>query len=155
MVEPEPYRVIWLANGTRRAGPSVSYTTVKVTEADKKEYREQMSRARPVMMAFGPGGARAATPPAAQQEEPKWPEVKPPFTGREAVQVTPEGQVWVARTRKAGDPNPVYDVFDASGNLAGQVTLRPKSRVVGFGKGTVYVARSDEDDLQYLERYRR
>lgn len=137
----------------------MSYAPIKVTDADKKEYREQQSRVRPMVMAFGgPGGSRAAPPPsatAAMQEEPKWPETKPPFTGREAVQVTPEGQVWVARTRKAGDPTPVYDVFDASGNLTGQVTLRPRSRVVGFGRGTVYVVRSEEDDLQYLERYRR
>jgi hypothetical protein len=26
---------------------------------------------------------------------------------------------------------------------------------VAFGQGTVYVVRMDEDDLQYLERYRR
>lgn len=158
LVEPEPYRVTWFGNGTRRPGPVVAYTPIKVTDADKQEYQEQQSRVRPMVMAFGPGGRSAAPPPgavAAAQEEPKWPEAKPPFTGRDAVQVTPEGQVWVARTRKAGDPTPVYDVFDASGSLAGQVTLRPRSRVVGFGKGTVYVARSDEDDLQYLERYRR
>jgi len=27
--------------------------------------------------------------------------------------------------------------------------------VVGFGKGVVYVARSDEDDLVYLQRFAR
>jgi hypothetical protein len=46
-------------------------------------------------------------------------------------------------------------VFDQQGRKIAEVTLRPRSRVVGFGQGTVYVARSDEDDLQYLERYRR
>jgi len=157
LVEPEPYRVTWLVNGVRRPGAAVSVAPIQVTEADKKEYREQQSRARPVMMTVGPGGGNTTLPPSAvrSSEDPKWPETKPPFTGTGAVLVTPEGQVWVARTRKASDPNPVYDVFDASGNLAGQVTLRPRSRVVGFGKGTVYVVRSDEDDLQYLERYRR
>jgi hypothetical protein len=54
-----------------------------------------------------------------------------------------------------GDATPKYDRFDAAGRLVGQVTLRPRSRVVGFGAGTVYVVRTDEDDLQYLERYRR
>ena len=63
--------------------------------------------------------------------------------------------MYVERLRKAGDRVPVYDVFDGAGRLSRQITLRPRSRVVGFGKGTVYVTRSDEDDLQYLERYRR
>ena len=40
-------------------------------------------------------------------------------------------------------------------SLTGLVVLRPKSRVAGFGRGTVYVSRLDEDDLVYLERYRR
>jgi hypothetical protein len=45
-------------------------------------------------------------------------------------------------------------VFDRTGALVKQVVLNPNSRVVGFGKGTVYVARTDEDDLQYLQRYK-
>lgn len=157
LVEPEPYRVTWLGSGTRRTGQPVTYTPVRVTEAEKKEYRDQQSRARPVMMTVGGTGGTA--PPAAARptagEDPKWPDTKPPFTGTGSVLVTPDGQVWVGRARRANDPTPTYDVFDGSGNLAGQVTLRPRSRVVGFGKGTVYVVRSDEDDLQYLERYRR
>jgi hypothetical protein len=71
------------------------------------------------------------------------------------VQVTPEGEVWVLRTRPAGDKVPTYDVFDRNGALVKKVVLNPRSRVVGFGRGAVYVTRSDEDDLLYLERYRR
>ena len=158
LVEPDPYRVTWVQGGGRATGPSVATSPIRVTEADKKEYREQMSRTRPVMMAFGgPGGRTAAPPPSvsATQDDPEWPETKPVFSGRQAVLVTPEGEVWVERLRKAGDRLPVYDVFDGAGRLTRQITLRPQSRVVGFGKGTVYVTRSDEDDLQYLERYRR
>jgi hypothetical protein len=71
------------------------------------------------------------------------------------VVTTPDGEVWVLRTRSASDKTPIYDVFDRTGALAKRVTLNPESRVVGFGKGTVYVARTDEDDLQYLQRYAR
>jgi hypothetical protein len=71
------------------------------------------------------------------------------------VLVMPAGEVWVERTRQADDPTPVYDIFDGAGKLTGLATLRPRSRVVGFGRGAVYVVRIDEDDLQYLERYRR
>ena len=48
----------------------------------------------------------------------------------------------------------VYDVFGADGRLVRRVSFPAKTRLVGFGTGTVYAARSDEDDLQYLERYR-
>jgi hypothetical protein len=158
LVEPEPYRVTWIQGRGRTVGPAVAATPIKVTEADKKEYREQMARSQPIMMAFGgPGGRTAAPPPgaSASREDPEWPDTKPAFSGRQAVLVTPEGEVYVERLRKAGDRVPVYDVFDGAGRLARQITLRPRSRVVGFGRGTVYVTRSDEDDLQYLERYRR
>jgi hypothetical protein len=38
--------------------------------------------------------------------------------------------------------------------VVGRVALPADTRLVGFGNGTVYLARSDEDDLQYLQRYR-
>ena len=86
------------------------YTPIKVTDADKKDYQEQQARARPMVVAFGGPAGHGRRPTTgrrpATQDEPKWPDAKPPFTGRDAVQITPEGQVWVARTRKAGRPEP-------------------------------------------------
>ena len=35
-----------------------------------------------------------------------------------------------------------------------KVALNPNSPVAGLGKGTVYLARTDNDDLQYLQRYK-
>ena len=95
---------------------------------------------------------------AAGQPEPEFEATMPPFVGGPggaAVFATPDGEVWVARTRSASDKIPTYDVFDKTGALVKKVSLNPSSRVVGFGKGTVYVARSDEDDLQYLQRYKK
>jgi hypothetical protein len=46
-------------------------------------------------------------------------------------------------------------VFDRTGMLVRKVTLEPRSRVVGFGERTVYVVRTDADDLEYLQRYGR
>jgi hypothetical protein len=36
----------------------------------------------------------------------------------------------------------------------GRVALPPKTRLVGFGNGTLYLVRRDDDDLEYLQRYR-
>ena len=60
---------------------------------------------------------------------------------------------WVLRTRAAKDKIPTFDVFDASGRVVSRVALPQDTRLVGFGNGTVYLARSDEDDLQYLQRH--
>jgi hypothetical protein len=49
----------------------------------------------------------------------------------------------------------VYDVFDGTGKLARHVMLPDDTRLVGFGKNSVYLVRIDDDDLQWLERYRR
>ena len=159
IVSPEPYQVTWLNGKSRTAGPVIPVSLPKVTEADKKDWIDRQSRARPIVMAIGgPGGGRAGPPPRINPPDPSeitWPETLPVFTGIDAIQMSPEGQVWVQRVKPATDKTPSYDVFDGTGKLVGSVTLRPKSRVAGFGKGTVYVVRTDEDDLQYLERYRR
>ncbi len=161
-VTPTPYRVLWATgDGTWKAGPVQPYTPLKVTEADKEAVREARRRVRPTMIMMGGDGGRRVAPapgPNPQIPEPEFEETKPPFegaSGAPAVQVSPEGEVWVLRTRPASDKTPSYDVFDGTGALVTKVTLNPRSRVIGFGQGTVYVVRTDEDDLQYLERYRK
>jgi hypothetical protein len=136
----------------------VPYTPAKVTQADKDEYMEAQRRNPPTVMRMtaGPGGTqRQVGPPPGGLPEPEFAETKPPFAGPGSVQVTPEGEVWVLRTRPAGDKVPTYDVFDRNGALVKRVVLNPRSRVVGFGRASVYVTRSDEDDLLYLERFKR
>jgi hypothetical protein len=152
-LQPEPYRVVWYGAGRATPGPTMPYTPLRVTEADKAEYRATLSANPPTMIVMG-GGGGGARPIAPQLPEPTFAEAKPPFSGN-AAQVTPEGEVWVLRTRRAGDKIPVYDVFDASGRLARKVSLSAGSRVVGFGASSVYVVRTDEDDLEYLQRFAR
>lgn len=166
-VLPEPYRVVWVAGPSQMtAGPIVPYTPMKVTEADKQEFIEAQKRARPMLITMGgpgpgprPGGGGGGGGANFQAPPPEFADTKPPFVagpgGGGSVAVTPEGEVWVLRTRPAGDKIPTYDVFDRSGTLVKKVSLNPSSRVIGFGKGSVYVVRTDEDDLQYLQRYAR
>jgi hypothetical protein len=80
-----------------------------------------------------------------------WPAVKPPFLA-DAMHVAPDGRVWVLRTRAHDDPIPTYDIFDADGRLAARRSLPPRSRLVGFGRTAIYLARSDDDDLLWLDR---
>ena len=162
VVRVKDYHVDWYApNGQRSSGQAIAYEKIKVTDDDKKAFRERRNSgggtAMVVEQRVGPGGTSTSAnvaPSNVQLPEPTdWPDVKPPFTGSSAA-AAPNGQLWVLRTRPAKDKIPTYDVFDASGRVAGRIALPANTRLVGFGNGTIYLARSDEDDLQYLQRYR-
>ena len=163
VIRTKDYHVDWYApNGQKTAGPAIAYEKLRVTDDDKKAYRERRANGGGVAITFGqrigPGGtsqgATVAPPPNVQLPEPTdWPDVKPAFTGNAAF-AAPNGQVWVLRTRAAKDKIPTFDVIDQTGRVVSRVALPADTRLIGFGNGTVYVARSDEDDLQYLQRYR-
>lgn len=158
IVHASDYRVEWITpNGQRAAGPATPYNKTKVTNAHKKWWQEtQRRRATGIMVTNNNGRMSASTaPPSAMPSEERsdWPEYLPPFLAN-AAQVAPNGQLWVLQAAASDDTPPTYDVFDATGKLTGRVVLPKRSRVVGFGSAAVYVARADEDDLQYLQRYR-
>lgn len=148
------YHVDWWG-APRAIGRPVKYTPVEVGERDKEIFRERTSdpRARLQVTDGGPARSAGGTPPPRPPDlpEPEWPEFKPPFVANSAM-ATPGGQLWVERSQPA-EAGRLYDVFGRDGNLMRQVKLSADRRIVGFGKGTVYVARSDDDELQYLERY--
>ncbi len=166
IVQPSPYRVDILGvNKVLTRGPVQAFTPIKVTAAERNAERER--RKRPTGVGFsrtvgssggGTSVTTSAAPAAAQSEIPDedFPAVLPPFTGRGSVLISPQGEIWVLRTRPASDKVPTYDIFNSAGQLTGKATLKPNSTVVGFGAGVVYVARQDpEDDLRYLEKYAR
>ena len=99
------------------------------------------------------GGGRAIRMPRPDPDDQDWPEFKPPFP-RGGVSATPEGTIWVQRHVPFGE-QPAYDVFDEHGVRVRQVILPAGRRLVGFGPGKVYLINVDEDDLQWLETYRR
>jgi hypothetical protein len=138
------YHIDWYpAAGNRKSGPQVPYEPVAVTEREKDAWRADLkSRMSP----------RTAGSVPMQLPEPEWPVAMPPFVWGQMV-ARPSGEVWVLRSHKASDHH-VYDVFTAQGALAGHVALPAKTRLVGFGNGTVYLVRLDEDDLEHLQRYK-
>lgn len=160
IVRPQPYRVdIVEGRGRVRTGTAVPYTPVRVGKAERDLFRENLANQPRMSIRVGSGGMSMSSggnsgpqPPAIPDDE--FPATMPPFTGGNAVQVAPNGEVWVLRTRPASDRTPTYDIWSSTGQLVGKATLKPNSQVVGFGQGSVYVARQDpEDDLRYLERY--
>lgn len=151
------YRLEWIGpDGSVTAGPVVAYRPLRVTDADKEEYLEDLSGGLAVSVTSDGGPpqlsfSRAGRGLAGRAGDYAWPEVKPPFPPG-AVRVDRDGRAWVRRYGRAGDP-PLYDVFDARGRRVAQVRLEGDRRVVGFGDGTVYVERGDELEFAWLERY--
>lgn len=137
-------------------GPAVPFTPVRIGAAEKQEYRDAQKRspAMAIMRSNDNGKVTTTAGPAPQGPEPtEWPATKPPFTN--AVLTSPTGEVWVPRSRTAADEVPRYDVFSKAGILVRTVTLPKKTRIIGFGNaGAIYTIRLDEDDLQYLQRFR-
>jgi hypothetical protein len=160
------FRIEWATfDGERMLGPDIVYDPVVITEEDREDWLA--SRANPagggmfITMEAGGGGGNVRAAPAPrgarmvgpQFAEEDWPEVKPPFPPL-AVNATPDGELWVQRHVAHGAP-PEYEVYDARGVRIRTIVLQHDSRAVGFGDGVVYVARTDDDDLQWLERYAR
>jgi hypothetical protein len=149
------YRVDW-HDGTRRSsGTVVSYTPVPVTRRDKEAWAERMGQGQAVMISSGGQGSgyRSMRLPTPDIDAMEWPETKPAFQPS-GVHASPEGELWVQRYVRAGAPV-TFDVFDGQGRRTRQVILPADRRFLGFGDSVLYLIRVDEDDLQWLERYRR
>jgi hypothetical protein len=143
------YRVEWWVDrDTRQVGPAIPTRPIRVTDRDKEAFKTQGDGR--VMIMSTPGGSRRLPMPKA--ENVTFPKTKPPFL-RDAVRAAPDGTLWVLRSRAADDPIPTYDVFDEAAQLVRRVVLPETTRLLGFGNGAVYLIRTDEDDLQWLQRY--
>ena len=146
LVRATNYRVEWrLPDGRRGSGPVIGYEKVRVTQADKDRLLKGGQQAQ-----LSSGAKIAMAPPA---DDFRWPAFKPPFAPSSTL-VTPDGKVWVQRSGADGAA-PVYDELDEGGRLVRRIAVAKGSRVVGFGKGVVYVARADEDDLMHLQKFAR
>ena len=158
VVRADTYRIdFYTSPSLRRSGPAVPYEKIRVDADVRRMVEQEWERAwrNTIASARGRGAGSASamgqapTPPALSGE---WPEVMPPFT-MQAAKARPNGQIWVLRTQKPGVARQLYDVFDNMGRVIGQVLLPPSTSLIGFGRGAVYLVRSDDDGLQYLQRY--
>jgi hypothetical protein len=156
-----PFSVDWVgADGSQTRGATIPYEPVVVTEADREEYQRSLQDRGSMRMTMQEGGGPVSIsegpapsgPPPGMPEQ-KWPTHKPPFL-EQSVLAGPGRQLWILRSQPAGQDMARYDVVDSTGTVRERVTLPVTSRIVGFGVSSVYVVRTDEDGLQWLERYR-
>jgi streptogramin lyase len=144
VVRAQPYRVEWhTPSGLVTEGPVIDYQPVPMAEADKEAFREQAGSASVGMVGreqvSGGFGLRFA-------------DVKPAFAPND-IAVSPAGRVWVMRSKPFDAATVVYDVFDERGRRVDRVALPAGSRVVGFGRQSVFVRESRGDSRPALRKY--
>lgn len=81
-----------------------------------------------------------------------WPKTVPHFM-QNGVFATREGAVVLRRAQRREEDAATYDVFTRVPAIHYTITLRPRQRIVGFGRGAVYLATQDEDDMDVVSRH--
>lgn len=164
IVRSRDYHLEWHGSGTVRSGRPVPHTREKVTRADR------MDAARNFTVNSGIGGkASGANAPSAMSPVPAsmltdssiaemadhdaFAETLPPFAAR-VPRLAPEGVLWVERAQHAGQPAR-FDLFDRNGERVGRAVLPAGRRLLGLGRGTLYLVATDDDGVERVERYRR
>lgn len=152
VVRTEPYRVEWVSVGRPVSGSPIRYDRVRIDDDERDAERDAFSRR-------GRGGLRFRGPPQGSRDpqlrqripDDVFPPYKPPFT-ESRVLVSPAGEVWIPRAAPWNAEQTIVDVAGRDAILRRHITIPANTRVVGFGRGAVYVAVTDEYDLQWLER---
>lgn len=161
VVRAEPYRVEWHSPaGAVRRGPEVRVTPVRVRDAEKERWLEEIAGTGVgVSVEMGPGGPsmsmrRGGGPgrqDAANASDYEWPETLPAFRSGRAM-VGPDGRLWVERYSAVGSPV-VYDVFDGAGVRTARYQIPSGQRIIALTERATYAVRTDELGLNWLEIY--
>jgi hypothetical protein len=154
VIRQSPFRVdVTGKDGVVKSGAPVAFTPIAITQEEKDSIRQRTANQRVTATGRGGGGGQQFRRPSFPDDA--YPKEMPAFVAS-SVRATPEGEIWVGRSRRVKDARWRYDIFDSKGVPAGSATLGANAVVVGFGAGIVYIARTDpRDDLVYLERYKR
>jgi len=153
IVRGATYAVEFISPEGKHSAPGrIAYDPIKVTEADKKaemdeaqrQLREQ-SKTVQKMMPAGVSMEFELLPPAS------WPANYPPVSPLGAL-AGPDGRLWVKRATPFRVGREQWDVIDAAGKLVARWRLPARTTLIGVGQGAVYTARTDEDDLRYVQR---
>jgi hypothetical protein len=151
------YRLRWFRDGKLAAeGPVLAHEPVPVSAADRKAYREERAANVGRSSMSGPAGT-APSAAARRTIEDAYPDalfplVKPPFIENGAT-ISPAGDVWVTRSGSPAERRARIDVLAPDGTRKGHLLLPEARRLVSLERGGVYLARTDEDGFEWIERY--
>ncbi len=151
------YRLTWYRDGVAVAtGPAITHEAVRITTADREAFRRERA-ASPAGMARASGGGGEPSPQMLRRVEEMFPDAtfpdaKPPFIEDGAL-LSPGEDVWVIRSGPHGERRARIDILTSGGVRRGWLALPEGRRLVALAREGVYLARIDEDGLEWLERY--
>lgn len=154
------YRLRWYQDGrVLREGPVIPYAKVPITAEDRADYKKQrLEQPAAGMRAVGPSGRPAAPSAEARQRieeaypDASFPTHKPPFV-EGGLFLAPNGELWVVRSMPRGSRQARVDVLTSEGRRRAELDLPPGRQLVALERGGIWLARVDDDGLQWLERY--
>lgn len=136
----QPYRVDWRTpDGRWILGKPLPSPVVRVTQREKVAYMQRSAERT----------GNAARSPTIHA---KWPTEIPPFTPG-ALIASSDGRLLILRTPNAEHPEVRYDIIDRQGRLERQLLLDRNQRIFAFGKSSVYVVVTDDNDLERIQRH--
>lgn len=154
VVSVDPYFVTFFQAGRPPvAGPRIPVAPTRLTEGHRAAWRRERELPVAMVSANRNGTTTSSYQRRPVQEPAEWPTHLPPFLPG-ALAFAPDGTLWVQRTTADASAPPTYDLIGPVGTVTSQLVLPARTRLVGFGAGTIYLVRIDEDDLEYLQRYR-
>jgi hypothetical protein len=135
----DPFRVDWRRpNGSWVRGPPLVVAVVRMTARERAAFIRR-NRA---------SGALAPGAP-----DPDLPNTIPPFPNRYALLPASDGLLLILRSKSAAMENTRYLVVDRQGGLRGELSLPTSDKIIGFGRGSVYIVTTDDDGIQRLRRH--
>ena len=149
----DPYSVeVVDSRGAKVVGRPIPYQRVRVSDGHRRQWREELARPRPVTITTPRGVQTAGLQAMVAQEPVQWPAYLPAFLDN-AGRFAPDGILWIQRAVPVNSASR-FDLVDGRGVVIEQVRTPEHSRVVGFGSSHIYVVRIDQDDQEFLERYK-
>lgn len=154
------YRLRWYEDGKLLSeGPSLAFTPIAITAAERSAFRnERAAQGSGGGQMSGPAGNEATRQEAARRSmldvypDNFFPKAMPPFV-EGGVRRSPGGDIWVERSRAAGDKVRRFDILTSAGVLRATVQLPDDTHLVSLQPGGIYLVRTDADGLQFLGRY--
>ena len=154
VVGAEDYRVEWRGGEAGYAlGDPIPHRRVRVGAREREAWMEELQAQPPAGMSRTAGGSGGRGQEIRRRfDEGRFPEFVPPFSPGWAP-ASSRGEIWLRNEVESGPDRTVIDVIGRDGNLARRILTPGTVRVLGFGADAVYLARTDEFDLEWLERY--
>lgn len=158
IVVAEDYHVEWYARGGGTVtGPPVPHPRVRVGEREREAWLDEIYSRPPgggVSVNGGGSGGGDRRVNRRPVDPDRFPRFVPPFK-RGYAPAAPWGEIWLELEVISDDEQTVFDVLGRDGTLIRRVSAEGRARLLGFGPDAIYVARKDDFDLEWLEKYER